>query len=349
MIDIFTLKENLKKGTVENCYLFCGSDEKLIRNTINYMVSSIVNKDFMDLNYVQFDGNTLESFEPVINACETLPLMSEKKVVLVYRASFLEDDKSGNPKLCNEKSFKNIYDYIIDVPEHCILIFYDIFKGKRDKPGKRVYRLDKKICVVKVDKMKGRQLEAAAKNLFEIRGKQIGRVELRIFCSMMQENDLNIVENEVEKLCCYVGNKDISKEDIKTLFLKNNYDDIFDLVNPIANKKIKEAIKVLNELIYKGEKIPYILNMIERQFTRLIKIKILLNCKENKQNIMHRLNIRSDYGYDVTVSQSKKFTFKQLKNATKLCIEAEAKMKSSTVDSKTIMELLIINSIIGQK
>jgi DNA polymerase-3 subunit delta len=347
LIDIFTLNENLKKGKVENCYLFCGSDEKLMKDTIGCIVNRNVDKNLRDLNYVQFDGTSLESFEPVINACETMPFMSRKKVVLVYRASFLNDDKSGNPKLHNERTFKDIYDYIIDVPGHCILIFYDVFRGKRYKPGKRIYRLDKKICVVRVDKIKGRQLEARVKNLFEIRGKQIGRVELRIFCSLMQENDLNIVENEVEKLCCYVQDKPITREDIKTLFFKNNYDDIFDLTNPIANKKIKESIEVLNELIYKGEKIPYLLNMIERQFNKLLKIKILLHYKKDKQNIMHSLNIRSEYAYEITAAQSKKFTFRQLENALKLCLDAEEKIKSSTIDSKTEMELLIINTIVG--
>ncbi|AYD40997.1 DNA polymerase III subunit delta [Clostridium fermenticellae] len=349
MIDIFTLNENLKNGKAENCYLLCGSDEKLIKDTVNYIVDMNVDKNFRDLNYEEFDGTFIDSFEPVINACETMPLMSSKKVVLVYRASFLNDDKSGNPKLHGENAFKCIYNYLSDVPDHCILIFYDIFKSKRDKPGKRIYKLDKKICVVRADKIKGYQLESRVKEMFELRGKQIGRVELRIFCSLLKENDLNILENEVEKLCCYVLDEPITKDDIKVLFFKNNYDDIFDLTNPIANKKIKESIQVLNELIYKGEKIPYILNMIEKQFYKLLELKIMLHYKEKKQNIMRELNMRSDYAYEINVAQSKKFTFKQLKNAINLCLTAEERIKSSTIDPKTEMELLIINSIVYEK
>jgi DNA polymerase-3 subunit delta len=222
-----------------------------------------------------------------------------------------------------------------------------VFKSKRDKPGKRIQKLDKKACVVKADKIKGQQLEAKVKSFFDGRNKKIGKIELRVFCSLMDENNLSIIENEVEKLCCYVYDRDITKEDIKNLFLKSNDDDIFDLVNPIANKKLKEALEVLNELIYKGEKIPYILNMIERQFNQLFRVKLCLENKKTKQDIMKELKIRSDYACDMIIGQSKKFTLKQLKRAIELCLIAERKMKSSTVDEKTEMELLIINTISG--
>lgn len=347
MIDIVTLKENVEKSILNNCYLFCGVDEQLMREGINSIINKTLDKNFIDLNYVKFDGNSLESFEPVINACETLPFMSEKKIVLVYRSSFFQDDKGDNNKISSDNTFNNICDYISQLPDYCILIFYDVFKNKRDKPGKRIYKLDKQICIVKADKMKGQQLEIKIKSFFEHRGKQIGRIELKIFCSLMDENNLNIIENEVEKLCCYTYDKSISKEDIKELFLKNNDDDIFDLVNPISQKKVKESVEVLNQLIYKGEKIPYILNMIERQFNRLFRVKLALENKKNKQCIMKEMNIRSEYACDMIIGQSKKFTLRQLKYALQLCLNAEQKMKSSTVNEKTEMELLIIKTITG--
>lgn len=340
MIDVFTFNENIKKGILNNCYLFCGIDEQLMKDGINSIINKVLDKNFIDLNYVKFDGSTLENFEPVVNACETLPFMSDKKIVLVYRASFFQEDK-------NDNIFNRIYEYISNLPDYCILIFYDVFKSKRDKPGKKIYKIDKRACVVKADKIKGQQLEGKIKSFFEARGKQIGRIELKVFSSLMDENNLNIIENEVEKLCCYTYEKSISKEDIKELFLKSNDDDIFDLINPISQKKVKEAIEVLNELIYKGEKIPYILNMVERQFSRLFRVKMLLENKKTKQDIMKELNIRSDYACDIIIGQSKKFTLKQLERALQLCLDCEQKIKSSTVNEKTEMELLVINTITG--
>lgn len=347
MIDAFTFKEDVKKGNLKKCYVFCGLDEKIICECVKSIVDKVVNPNFSQLNYVKFDGNSLESFAPVVNACQTLPFMSNKKVVIVYGAYFINESSKDNGKLSGEKEFKNICEYLKKIPEHCILVLYDIFKSKRDKVGRKIYRidkLDKDICTVKVDKFKGRQMEIRVEGMFNQRKKDIKKVELRIFCSLMQDSNFSIIENEVEKLCSYTYGRDITKDDIKQLFVKGSDEDIFDLVNSIANKKVRETLAVLDELIYKGIKINYILTMVERQFSILLKIKIALNNKIEKKDIMSMLRIRSDYAYGIMVSQSKKFTLKQLKRALELCLNTEQRMKNLPVNQKTEMELLIINT-----
>jgi DNA polymerase III subunit delta len=160
----------------------------------------------------------------------------------------------------------------------------------------------------------------------------------------MEDIDFGTVKNEVEKLCCYTYGRDITKDDIRKLFMKVDDDDIFDLVNSIANKKVKQALNVLDELLYKGVKISYILAMVERQFDMLLRIKIELELKKDKKSIMKTLKIRSYYAYSIMVSQSKKFTLKQLRRALDLCLNVEQRIKSLSVDEKTEIELLIINT-----
>ncbi|MCI1944121.1 DNA polymerase III subunit delta [Clostridium luticellarii] len=343
MIDIVTFGRNLEKGHIENCYLFCGSDEFLIRESIKALIGKLIKPEFIDLNYVKFDGSSLEDFDTVINACETLPFMSDKKVVLVYRASFMGEEQGYKSKL--NAHFKDIQKYLKNVPEHCILIFYYVFKSKRDKPGRKIYRLDKDICIVKADRMRGYQLENRVQEFFRIRGRNIKKVELRLFCNLMEGNNLSAVENEVEKLCCYTYGRDIKREDIEKMFLKNSEEDIFDVVNAISNKNLKGALHLMDELIYGGAKINYILAMIERQFNMLFKIKLLLEDKKQKTEIMKILNIKSEYGYNIMAKQSKKFTLKQLNRSIQLCLNTEKNMKSLSVDEKTELELLLINTI----
>lgn len=348
MIDEFTFEKDIKSQNLKRCYIFCGFDEKIIEKCIDCIVKKVLKPNFLELNYMKFDGSTLENFIPVINACQTLPFMNNKKVVLIYRAVFINDNSKNKSVLSGEKEFNSICEYINKIPEHCILIFYDILKNKRDKIGRKIYKMDKineNVCVVKVDKLKGRQFENEVQILFDNRKKYIKKVELRIFCDLMQDSNFGIIENEVEKLCCYTHGRDITREDIKELFLKSNDEDIFDLVNPIANKKLKEALCTLDELIYKGVKINHILSMIERQFSILLKIKLAVNDKKDKNNIMNMLKIKSDYAYDIMFNQSKKFTMKQLRHAIELCLNTEQRIKKLSVNEKTEIELLIINTI----
>jgi DNA polymerase III subunit delta len=344
MIDTFTFKEDIKKGNLKSCYIFYGTDEKIIEECINSIVDKVIEHNFLELNCEKFDGSSLESFDRVINACQTLPFMSEKRVVIVYRASFINDNSKDKSKLSGEKQFKNICSYLKQIPKHCILIMYDVFKSKRDKPGRKIYNIDKNACVVNVGKLKGRQFENRVQELFNEKKKNIRKFELRIFCSIMEDIDFGTVKNEVEKLCCYTYGRDITKDDIRKLFMKVDDDDIFDLVNSIANKKVKQALNVLDELLYKGVKISYILAMVERQFDMLLRIKIELELKKDKKSIMKTLKIRSDYAYSIMVSQSKKFTLKQLRRTLDLCLNVEQRIKSLSVDEKTEMELLIINT-----
>ena len=122
MINIDVLEGELKKNNIENGYIFCGLDEELIKSSIDPIIKKVVDKDFLDLNFIKLDGLTT-TFDEIENACETLPFFGEKKVVLVYRANFLKDkpDKDG------AKTYTELLKYIKDLPKHTVLIMYYLF------------------------------------------------------------------------------------------------------------------------------------------------------------------------------------------------------------------------------
>lgn len=358
MIKYDELQKNIKKGIFESCYLFCGYDEQLMKEVIEEIIKKNVDPNFLSLNSIQLDGNTV-SYDDIVNACETFPFMSDKKVVVVYRAAFLEDggkkkksdlqdsdiesDNERETSTGNDKGFSQISKYIQQIPEHCILIVYQVFKDDREKPGSKITKLDKKICVVKFDKLKGDSLEKKVKAYFEENGKSIEKAELKLFCESL-ENNMEIIKNEVDKICCYVEGKEIKKEDIKLMVPPKMDSDIFDLVDYIAQKKFERALSIMNELIYKGENLLKILYMIERQFKLLLNIKLGLENGKSKELLTKELSL-NPYIYDKMVVQCRRFSEKQLIRAVNLCLNSEEKLKSSSVNAKTEMELLIINSI----
>ncbi len=59
----------------------------------------------------------------MFNACETLPFMSEKKVVLIYRSDFLDDNKGDNK---TKKLYKDIDNYIkkYSIPLYFYYVLY---------------------------------------------------------------------------------------------------------------------------------------------------------------------------------------------------------------------------------
>lgn len=359
LIKYSELENNIRKGKIENCYIFCGCDEQLMKESIAYILKRTVSKDLLSLNYIQLDGSTV-TYDDMVNACETLPFMSDKKVIVIYRAEFLEDsrkkkkssDSTGEDQNDSaedrendsaDKSFSQISKYLVNIPPYCILIIYQVLNDDRDKPSSKVQRLDKKLCVVKFDKLKGEILEKKVKEYFEEKGKNIGRPEIKLFCDLL-DNNMETVKNEVEKLCCYTESNEIKKEDILSLLPQKTDNDIFDLVDFISQRRYEKAISIMNELIYKGENLLKILYMIERQFKLLMNIKIELDRGKSCKVISKELSL-NPYICEKMAAQSRKFTKKQVIKAVDLCLSTEEKLKSTGVNAKTEMELLIINAV----
>ncbi|MDP4143894.1 MAG: DNA polymerase III subunit delta [Bacillota bacterium] len=341
MINFVDLEENIKKGKLHNCYLLCGFNEELIKENIRNIADKVINKDFFDLNYVQFDGASV-SADAIYNACETLPFMSDKKVVVVYRADFLLDKPKGGNRAGSD-ILKEIEKFLDNIPERCILIMYYVYENDREKPSYKIKKMDKKACVVEFTKLKGAALQKKVKEVFDAKGKDIGKIELGLFCNEV-ENNMDIIINEVEKLCCYTGEREISREDILSLLPQKSDNDVFNLVDFLSQKKVEKALDVLNELIYRGEKETSILAMIERQFKILISLKIGMAEGKGKETLASELKLHP-FICEKMMGQCKKFSLVQLERILDLCLETEKMLKSSSSENRIQIEMLMIGTV----
>lgn len=343
MINYAELEKKIKKNELDNCYIFCGPDEKLIKSHVEFITNNILKSDFVDLNYSRFDGSKTD-FDTIIDACETMPFMSDKKVVVVYRASFL-DDNGGSKNLgdLKSKNFVLLNEYLNNPSPHCILIIYYMFISDREKPSNKIKKLDKKACVIKVDKLRGEFLQKKCKDLFENAGTKIGKSELTLFCSQV-DNNMDIIMNEIEKLVSFSEGREITKEDILAMMPQKSENDIFNLVDYLSQKNIKRALDILNELIYKGEKIPLILFMIGRQFNLLFNIKLGIDSGKTKENLATELKLHP-YVCEKMISQSMKFTLKALRKNIELCVITEKTLKSTSTDDKINIEVFMIKTV----
>lgn len=340
ILKLFELEKKIKDNNIASAYLFCSSDTKLIRDTIDNIKDKVLEKNFMEFNYIKIDGSKLESMDSIINACETLPFMSDKKLIEIYNFKLLSKDK-------DEGIIKELKEYLKDIPPESILIMYYSLETEREKPSKNFNKLSgiSGVCGCKLDKLKGMELQKRTKEMFEKRGKKIEKSHLSFFCSVV-DNNINIVENEVEKLCAYTEGREITKRDIEEILPQRGENDIFNLVDFLSRRNINKAIDILNELVYRGESITVILSMIERQFRLLLNLKLGIKAGKTKEELTKELKLHP-YVCENMMKQSTEFKEQQLKNILNSCIESEKKIKSSSVDNKVELELLIMNTLIA--
>lgn len=344
MINYETLEKNIKNQKINNSYIFCGSDEELIKEAIDKLINPYIDEMFKELNFIKFDGVKC-TFDEIMNACETLPFMADKKVVLVYRCAFLKSKLDSS----NKSLYDNIKEYLKDIPEHTILILYNVFDDKRDnvKKNKNIMSLDKLTTIVQIDKLKRDSFYKRVDFMFKENNKNINKIELRYLCEKLPMN-LDIARKEVSKIVDYVGDRDITRRDIDLLIPNKNEDDVFDLVDLISQRKIERALDILNELLFKADQHMLIITTIENQFKRLYDIKVGLLSGKNVQDFMSEFRI-PQFVVEKLILQSKKFSKGQLEKILNLCINTEKSLKNSFTDKKSDLELFLLNIAMVKK
>ena len=344
MINYEVYEKDIEKGNIKNGYVFCGLDEELIKDGIDLIINREILDEFKELNLIKIDGmNT--TFDEVVNACETMPFMSDKKAVVVYRANFLQEKSDSS----ESKIYNELKKYISDMPSYTILIMYYLCKDKRDKPNKnkKLPPIEKYFPVVFCDKLKRDRYIKKVGEIFKSRGKTIGRTELAYFCDKVQ-NNFDIIKREADKLISYSEGRDIKKSDIDILISSSSEEDIFDLVELIAIKKIDKAIDIMKEILYKSDQHMLIISAVEKHFARLYEIKIGLSQGKRVQQFMSEYRL-PQFVCEKLISQSSRFTEKQLCELVKLCVDCETKMKSTGADKNMEMEFLLINTLTVKK
>lgn len=338
MIDLEVLEKEIKLGKIENSYVFCGLDEELIKEGIELIVKSSVDESMIDLNYIKLDGVNV-TFEDILNACETMPFFGEKKVVLVYRAEFLKDKTDASLT----KLYKEIEKYLKDLPNHTTLIMYNLFNDKRETPKKnsKLKNLEKITKIVYCDKLKKDKYYKKIEDIFKEKGKEIGKVEVRYFAEKVQ-NNFDVIKREAEKIICYCGEKVITKGDIDKLIAKSSEDDVFDLIELISIRKAEKSIDLLNELLFKNDQHMLIITNIVNNFKRLYEFKMLKDKGYNINDFTNKFRL-PPFICEKILNQSNKFTQKQLQRILILCLETENNLKSSNIDKKMELELMLFN------
>ena len=88
-------KEQLKTGNIKGVYLFSGNERFLVDYYVDEIKRIALKDDHNGLNLVQFEGRI--DADQLIDACDTYPIFSACKVVLVKNSNLLTARKKPLP------------------------------------------------------------------------------------------------------------------------------------------------------------------------------------------------------------------------------------------------------------
>ncbi|SET41957.1 DNA polymerase III, delta subunit [Natronincola peptidivorans] len=333
--------QKLKSNKIEKLYLLYGEEIYLAEGFIRYIKKQIVSPGFETLNFHVMDAKdfTMEKF---IDACETLPFMAEKKLVLIQNLEVFQSKK----KSMTEEEEKSIIAYLEKIPETTCLIFYG--STTIDARKKIVKEIQKHGNLIDFQKLNPKELKEWIEKRIEKAGKKTTRKEIEFFMENIDyvgknaSQSLLDIENEIKKITAYIGEKEVLElHDLENIFTSNFQNDIFKLMNDIEKKQPKEAMKRLNLMLHQGEPIMKIAATLGNHVRNLYKTKLLLEEGYSSKMIASKLSIHP-FVAGKCANQCRQFTMIDLEKLLNQFLAMDLAIKSGKMKDSIALELFIM-------
>ncbi len=331
-----TLKDDIKKNNIRNLYLFYGPEEYLKKYYTDSMEKLILSDEMKSLNYVKLEGKVEAS--KIIEACETMPVFSDSKIVIVKNSGMFKGKKGSEGSKAKAKSGNDeLISYLQDMPDYTCLIFYE---EEIDKRIKMVDLIKKKGLIVEFSFQKPAELVKWVVKVFKSYDKTIDSLSAS---QLVDGSELGMTEilNEINKVVLYLGDRTkVTSEDIEKICTKSVKSRVFDLTDAIAERNAAKSLKLLNEMLTLKEPIPKILFMVARQFRQILEMKLLSIDGLSLADAASRVGV-TPYTAGKILRQAKSFGVEDLKSAIEGSLEADLAIKTGKMDERIALELLI--------
>lgn len=310
-------------------YVLYGTEEFLIKKEIAKI------KEQHHIEDVNISTYNLEetSLDTIIDDARTISLFSDNKMILCENAYIFTG--TTNKKL-PEQNIKLLETYLEHENEDTILIF-TIIKDKLDERKKIVKRLKEQKHIKDFNKP-GNMDEFISRELEDY---IMSREDRKLLLDRVGDN-LYIIHQEIEKLKQYKdSDKNITKEDILIVTIKNVDIDIFNLIDNIVANKKEQALESYHEMLKLGEEPIKIIIMLANQFRIMYQARNLYKKGYSEKDIASTLNIHP-YRIKLALQKSQTFSDETLLNYIESLADLDIQIKTGTISKDLCLELFIL-------
>lgn len=271
MKKIDELEKELNNKELHGLYLLYGEEQYLLGQSLK-KIKALFGECVNGINYVQIDENNVSQ---LIADIETPSFGYAKKLIIAKKSGlFKKEGKRKSEELTKAK--KRVSEYINQnikmIQESVVLVFVE-----EDVEKLELYKtIDKLGEVCYFEYQKPVQIIQRLKTICNNYKVNVDNSTLQYLIECCGTNMQDLI-NEIRKLIEYAGaNGTIEKQDIDKLCIKKIESVIFDLTDNLGQKKVKEAMEVLYNLIAAKEPIQKILITLYNHFKKLYFVKLAI-------------------------------------------------------------------------
>lgn len=335
MVKIDELEKNLKSNNVSSLYLLYGKEKYLIESCIK-KIKNAFGECMKGINYISIDA---ESTSKIVDEL-SMPAFGYPKKMIIARNTglFKKEAKKKQSETASIKTTINSYinENIESIKETVILVFVEEEADKTE-----LYTtIDKFGTVCEFSPQKPLELKSRLMQICKAYKVNVNDNTLQYFIECCG-TDMQTLINEIRKLIEYSGeNGTITKELIDTLSIKQIESVIFDLTDNLGQKKVKEALEVLHNLVYAKEPIQKILITLYNHFKKLYIVKL---CGKYNKDIATSLKLSPNQMFLINKykNQTRFFKEHELENITKELRNLDYKYKIGLIDLELGLEAIL--------
>ncbi len=319
-----SLNEDLKNGQFHKVYLLYGEEAYLKKQYKDKLRNAILSPDD-NMNYAYYEGKGINVNE-VIDLAETLPFFAERRLIIMEDTGFF---KNASAELA---------DYVKEMPDTTVLLFIETEVDKRGKLYKAVQSVGR---VAELGRQDENTLLRWVVGCVKRENKQMNEQTTRHFLAKVG-TDMENIQKELEKLFCYAMDKDsITIEDVEAICTTQITNQIFDMVNAVADKNQKKALDYYYDLLALKEPPMRILFLVARQFKLLLEVKTLDRLGYDRRTIGEKVGL-NPFVVGKYQAQAKAFKEKELRTIMEDSVDTEESVKTGNLNDVLAVELFIM-------
>lgn len=338
----------LRAGKSRQLYLFEGEEQFTKERALRELRKAVLNGAFASVNETVL---TDPPADELIAVAETLPMMDDRRLVLVRESSLLSAGagREGAKKTAGLKEGAGGDDrliaYLDRLPDTVCLVFY-----LRDKAA-RTRRLYKKIDamggVVSFEKQTEETLVKWIGLELKNAGKEIQRSAAQHLLHVVG-TDMTRLQGEIGKLAAYAGERTaVLLEDVEKVCSKNIEYRVFDLTDSLIAGDAGRSVGLMNALLREGEQRLALLALLQRQYRHLLFLRILQEGGAHRSDIARTLGL-SPYVVGKLWPAAVQQTVGELLSACELCTDTEYLVKSGQITEEGCLERVVFRLLEGR-
>ncbi len=329
----------LKEGKMKTLLFFYGKEEYLIRWATEQVIAKYVHPQAMAWDAVKLDGETT-TFQEIRNSCETLSMMSEKRVVLLKNLKLAAGEKSRNFPLDDEEAFLN---YLDALPEGCILIITSSGADKRKKFYKSVEKWGEAYDFCQLDE---KQLTGFIKKRLKQEGKSASPRVIQQFINytgyFAKESEYTLfhLDNDLKKIIAAAEEEELTLQNITSVIPASMDTNVFSMIDAISQNRKDEAFLLLHNQMVTGENLYKLLAIICGQFELILAVKEMKSNGSSLEQIKAKLKIH-EFRIKKASTFAERYSIGYLKKILLKAYDVDKNIKTGLLESTLALEMFI--------